>query len=118
MTKLAKGILSESQKIHVKFFGTHRSCQFKSGDLRKDKSDPVAGLSTGPQLIKHCVIDVLLGVEKAMKIVGIGYERSSRRAPEFRAYSILSRFWRLCRAHRSWTFSAVSEVPPFENGRM
>lgn len=46
----------------------------KTGDLRKDKPDPVAGLSPGPQLIKDCVIDALLRVEKALEIVNVGHK--------------------------------------------
>ncbi len=46
----------------------------KTGDLRKDKPDPMAGLSPGPQLIKDGGIDALLRVEKAVKIVLIGHE--------------------------------------------
>lgn len=45
----------------------------KPGDLRKDKPDPVAGLSLGLQLRKDGVIDALLRVEKAVKIVIVGH---------------------------------------------
>jgi len=45
----------------------------ETGDLRKDKPDPVAGLSPGPQLIKDCGIDALLRVEKALEIAVVSH---------------------------------------------
>jgi hypothetical protein len=90
MTKLAKGILSESQKIHVKFFWTHRSCQFKSGDLRKDKPDPVTGLSPGPQLSKDCVVGGCLGGEEAVEIVIVAHKLSAAKYILSRTISCLA----------------------------
>ena len=59
-------------------FETHLSCQFKTGDLRKDEPDPVAGLSPGPQLIKDCVVDGLLGGEEAVEVVAVGHGQCPR----------------------------------------
>jgi len=38
----------------------------KTGDLRKDKPDPVAGLSSGSEFGEDDVIDAFLRVEKAV----------------------------------------------------
>ena len=45
----------------------------KTGDLGKDKPDPVAGLSPGPQFSEDCVIYPPLRVEKAVKVVIVGH---------------------------------------------
>lgn len=45
----------------------------KTGDLRKDKPDPVTGLSSGAKLSQDCVIDTLLCVEEAVKVVIVGH---------------------------------------------
>jgi hypothetical protein len=50
----------------------------KPGDLRKDEPDPVAGLSPGPEFSRDCVIDGLLGGEKAVGVVDIGHELCPR----------------------------------------
>lgn len=46
----------------------------KTGDLRKDEPDPVAGLSPGAKLSEDRVIDPLLGVEKAVEIVSVAHK--------------------------------------------
>ena len=46
----------------------------KTGDLRKDKPDPMTGLSPGPQLSNDCVIHAFLGVEEAVEIVNGSHE--------------------------------------------
>jgi hypothetical protein len=48
----------------------------KTGDLRKDKPDPVTGLSPCPQLSKDRVIDALLRVEKAVEVVNVVHKLS------------------------------------------
>ena len=45
----------------------------KTGDLRKDKPDPVAGLSSGPQLSEDCVVDGFLRGEEAVEIVSVDH---------------------------------------------
>ena len=45
----------------------------KTSDLRKDKPDPVAGLSSGPQLSEDCVVDGCLGGEEAVEVVNVGH---------------------------------------------
>jgi hypothetical protein len=45
----------------------------KTGDLRKDKLDPVAGFSFGPQFGKDSVIDALLRVEEVLEIVRLNH---------------------------------------------
>ncbi len=68
MTKLAKGALAESKKIHAECFAPHIDCQFKTGDLWKDKPDPVAGFSPGSQFSEDGVVDGRLGGEEAVEI--------------------------------------------------
>ena len=41
----------------------------QTGDLRKDKPDPVTRLSSGAQFIKDCVIHALLRAEEAVKVL-------------------------------------------------
>jgi len=50
----------------------------KTGELRKDKPDPVPRLSPGSQLSKDCVIDALLRVEKAVEIILISHVGCAR----------------------------------------
>ena len=50
----------------------HRTVS-KPGDLRKDEPDPVAGLSSGSQLSKDCVVDGRLRVEEAVEIVSVAH---------------------------------------------
>lgn len=45
----------------------------KTGDLRKDKPNPVTGFSPGPQFSKDCVVDAFLRVEKAVEIVNVSH---------------------------------------------
>lgn len=45
----------------------------KTGDLRKDKPDPVTGFLSGSQLSKDGVVDALLRVEKAVEIVNVSH---------------------------------------------
>lgn len=50
-----------------------RSTATKTGDLRKDKPHPVAGLSSGTEFCEDCVVDALLRVEKALEVVSVGH---------------------------------------------
>ena len=52
-----------------------RSAATKASDLRKDKPDPMTGLSPGSELSEDCVIHALLRVEKAVEIVSVGHGR-------------------------------------------
>ena len=45
----------------------------KTGNLRKDKPDPVARLSPSSEFGEDYAIDALLCVEKAVEIVDIGH---------------------------------------------
>jgi hypothetical protein len=45
----------------------------KTGELGKDKPDPVTRFSSGSKLIEDCLIDALLRVEKAVEIVIISH---------------------------------------------
>lgn len=59
----------------------------KTGDLGKDKPDPVTGFSPGPQLIKDCVIDGRLGGEKALEIVSGAHKLLAAKYIPFRTIS-------------------------------
>jgi hypothetical protein len=50
-----------------------RSTVTKTFDLGKDVPHPVTGLSSGSQLIKDCVIDVVLRVKKALQLIIISH---------------------------------------------
>ena len=50
-----------------------RAAVTKTGNLRKDEPDPVAGLSSGSQLSKDCVVDGRLRVEEAVEIVSVAH---------------------------------------------
>jgi hypothetical protein len=45
----------------------------KTSNLWKDEPDPVAGLSSGSQLSENCLVDELLGVEKALEVVNVSH---------------------------------------------
>lgn len=48
----------------------------KTGDLRKDEPDPVAGLSPGLEFSKDCVVGVHLGGEEAVEVVSEAHKLS------------------------------------------
>ena len=50
----------------------------KTGDLRKDKPDPVTGFSPGAEFSKNCFVDGCLGGEEAVEVVGLGHGLGSR----------------------------------------
>jgi hypothetical protein len=45
----------------------------KAGDLRKDKPDPVTGLSPGTKLSEDSVVDGRLGGEEAVEVVNVSH---------------------------------------------
>ena len=63
----------------------------KTGDLRKDEPDPMAGLSPGQEFSEDCVVDGLLGVEEAVEIVIIVHKLSAAKHVVFKTISCLTR---------------------------
>jgi hypothetical protein len=45
--------------------------------LRKDKPDPVTGLSSGSEFIKDCLINTLLRIKKALEIIFVSHGLNS-----------------------------------------
>lgn len=46
----------------------------KTGDLRKDEPDPVAGLPPSAKLSEDCVVDPLLRAEEALEVIDVRHE--------------------------------------------